>query len=156
MQAGPPGRQQGPLLAPNGSPACMVPGSYARLAASTLAALTSLATPPTTHFCAEPHQPHTYPTGCLACQAVPTFCTLPCLADRACACSVRSALQRLYSKDPTLQPVDESGQRLLSEPAGGIGLQACRLAVWGGGCMGGEDGESIEFEAGVPWWRAGD
>lgn len=63
-------------------------------------------------------------------------------------------LQRLYAGDPTLAVLDAQGRRLLSEPAGGIGLQACRLVVEPGEALGGQEGGGpVEFEAGAPWWR---
>ncbi|GAB4822393.1 hypothetical protein N2152v2_009439 [Parachlorella kessleri] len=64
--------------------------------------------------------------------------------------------QRLYDNDPALEVVDAQGRRLLNEPVGAIGLQACRLVVGDGACMGLEAGVAAEFEAGAPWWRAGD
>lgn len=77
----------------------------------------------------------------------------PCIPPAPHPPAPGPALQRLHSSDPTLKPVDERGVRLLSEPVGGIGLQACRLVVARGACMGREDGGTAEFEAGPPWWR---
>ena len=65
-----------------------------------------------------------------------------------------ACLQRLFSGDGCEELVVEGpgDDRLLSEPAGGIGLQACRLLVTDA-CMGGSLGEPAVFEAGAPWWR---
>jgi len=59
-------------------------------------------------------------------------------------------VQRLLEEDPLLEVVDSQGRRLLEEPLGGIGLQACRLEVGAGGVFG--EGPAC-FEAGTPWWR---
>jgi hypothetical protein len=59
--------------------------------------------------------------------------------------------QRLQEGDSTLELVDPAGRRLLEEPAGAIGLQACRLQVAAPGVFG--EGPAV-FEAGAPWWRA--
>eukprot|EP00887_Chlorella_sp_A99_P003076 scaffold9.g3076.t1 len=59
--------------------------------------------------------------------------------------------QELFAADPSVPLVDAAGERVLREPTGGIGLQACRLEV---------DSELLTgarpavFEAGPPWWRA--
>lgn len=42
--------------------------------------------------------------------------------------------------------------RLLAEPAGGIGLQACRLESTAA-CLGGSRERPAVFEAAAPWWR---
>lgn len=58
----------------------------------------------------------------------------------------------VFEADPAQPLLDPgSGERLLREPEGGIGLQACRLEV---------DSDLLTsaapaaFEAGPPWWRA--
>ncbi|KAL4447686.1 hypothetical protein ABPG75_004905 [Micractinium tetrahymenae] len=66
--------------------------------------------------------------------------------------------QRLYAGD--VEGLADEGQhtstnncgRLLAEPAGGIGLQACRLECTDP-CLGGSPERPAVFEAGVPWWR---
>lgn len=63
-----------------------------------------------------------------------------------------SALQRLFAGDPC-EDLRGGRERLLEEPAGGIGLQACRLLV-ADACMGGSDDAPAAFEAPPPWWRA--
>ncbi|KAL4428657.1 hypothetical protein ABPG77_009763 [Micractinium sp. CCAP 211/92] len=51
-----------------------------------------------------------------------------------------------------LQASENSCGRLLAEPAGGIGLQACRLESTDP-CLGGSPERPVVFEAGTPWWR---
>ena len=61
-------------------------------------------------------------------------------------------LQRLFEGDSCEELWPEGG-RLLEEPSGGIGLQACRLEV-AAAFMGGSPEAPAVFEAGTPWWRA--
>jgi hypothetical protein len=70
------------------------------------------------------------------------------------ACLPACLLQRLFSGVGCEELAGEGphGDRLLSEPAGGIGLQACTLVVTDA-CMGGSLEAPAVFEAGPPWWR---
>lgn len=62
-------------------------------------------------------------------------------------------LQRLFAGDPCADLRQGSADRLLREPQGGVGLQACRLEV-ADACMGGSRDVPALFDAGTPWWRA--
>jgi 23S rRNA-/tRNA-specific pseudouridylate synthase len=46
----------------------------------------------------------------------------------------------------------ETGVRLLAEPDGAIGLQACSLKVANGAVFGAKQERPVEFRAGRPWW----
>ncbi|KAL4856876.1 RNA pseudouridine synthase 6 [Chlorella vulgaris] len=61
--------------------------------------------------------------------------------------------QRLFAGDPCDDLRQGSADRLLREPQGGVGLQACRLEV-ADACMGGSRDAPALFDAGTPWWRA--
>lgn len=67
-------------------------------------------------------------------------------------CPITTLLQRLFEGDSCEELWPEGG-RLLEEPTGGIGLQACRLEV-AAAFMGGSPEAPAVFEAGTPWWRA--
>lgn len=60
-------------------------------------------------------------------------------------------VQRLFAGHPC-HDLQQSSGRLLGEPEGGIGLQACKLLV-ADACMGGSAAQPAVFEAGAPWWR---
>lgn len=78
---------------------------------------------------------------------------LPCKPNaRPTVCTLPSPLQRLFHGDPC-DDLRAGGQRLLEEPTGAIGLQACRLEVTAA-FMGGSPEAPAVFEAGTPWWRA--
>lgn len=61
-----------------------------------------------------------------------------------------SRLQEVLSSDPDTPLLGASGERILQEPPGGIGLQAWRLEVATDQLTG---SSPAVFEAGTPWWR---
>ncbi len=61
-------------------------------------------------------------------------------------------MQKLTDPDIHVEAVDGEGRRLLAEPDGGIGLQACRLEVADGSLFGQAEGQMTTFQAGDPWW----